>query len=355
MTASEPNPSIWEKCRRPRGPALDDVLADERKEDAELGLIEPGAGRYADAFTEDAPRCPVCGSPDTKRGYEFPPNRFRECGACEAIYRSPRLKREAFERLIAASQSVDRRVTANIQSFEGGVRNPAMIAILATLEALSGRSHMRYCDIGCRTGELVYIARERGWESWGVEPNELAAQFMERLGLNVRNAVFSASLFRPSSFDAVSLRHVIINMLDPQPLFRDINAVMATGGLLYFNCFNRDGLAFRLMGRRHASLHARNSNLVLGGKAIERLLSDNGFALVSMTTEEPDITSVDLFARVLAPRAPHRYADASLWRPALFLARLLDEAWFLKWVENYSHRRNCGGYYNVFAQKVRDI
>jgi hypothetical protein len=57
------------------------------------------------------------------------------------------------------------------------------------------------CDLGCWVGFLLAEARDRGWETVGVEPSRFASEYArERLGLDVRTGTLGdADLPAPST------------------------------------------------------------------------------------------------------------------------------------------------------------
>src|SRR5437763_14505694 len=71
-------------------------------------------------------------------------------------------------------------------------------------------------DLGCWVGFLLAEARDRGWQTVGVEPSEFAVRYArERLGLEVVQAGLLEADLPPAGFDAVVMGDVIEHLPDP--------------------------------------------------------------------------------------------------------------------------------------------
>ncbi len=74
----------------------------------------------------------------------------------------------------------------------------------------------RLLDIGCGKGQFVGVAREVGWDAWGVEFDEGAVETARHAG---SQTVFAGSLDHPdlpAVFDVITLWDVIEHLQDPR-------------------------------------------------------------------------------------------------------------------------------------------
>src|SRR5436190_226338 len=141
------------------------------------GLI-PTTDRYGSALA-DVARCPACGHMQLDR---FP----------------------AEEELAEAYGEAE---SEDYVEEEAGQRATARVA-LDRIERHVG--HGRMLDLGCWVGFLLAEARERGWETLGVEPSEFACRFArERLGLEVMQTGLLEAEVPESAWDAVVMADVI--------------------------------------------------------------------------------------------------------------------------------------------------
>jgi 2-polyprenyl-3-methyl-5-hydroxy-6-metoxy-1,4-benzoquinol methylase len=109
------------------------------------------------------------------------------------------------------------------------------------LEMLSehARGGRRLLDVGCGKGQFVRVAREEGWDAWGVELDEGACAYAHReLGLNT---VLHGSLGHPDlsgRFDVITLWDVIEHVDDPVGILTDVARHLSDNGVVAIRTAN---------------------------------------------------------------------------------------------------------------------
>ena len=101
---------------------------------------------------------------------------------------------------------------------------------LAALEGALGRPGS-LLDVGAGTGVFMHLARERGWEPWGVDICPLTAEKAEReFGLQIAVGPFEQHEFDGRRFDAVSMLDVLEHVHDPLTTLRRVHDLLRPGG-----------------------------------------------------------------------------------------------------------------------------
>jgi 2-polyprenyl-3-methyl-5-hydroxy-6-metoxy-1,4-benzoquinol methylase len=131
-------------------------------------------------------------------------------------------------------------------------------------------------DLGCYCGLLLDLARERGWDVIGLEPEETARRYaVEHLKLDVLGDTLDENTFSPGSFDVIVSLQVLEHLLAPQKTLYQIARILKPGGLLVVEVPSIDNLGFRLLGRWHRHF-ARHHLFFFSTQTLTRLLIESG-------------------------------------------------------------------------------
>lgn len=149
----------------------------------------------------------------------------------------------------------------------------------------------RFLDVGCGIGELLWAAKESGWEAEGVDPSkEFIEIARERLGVEGRVAVLEEAAFPDNHFDAVAMSSIIEHLYNPYETLREVHRVLCPEGLLWFDAPNEDGLYMQL-GNLYMRLQRKDWVVVMAPtfppyhvqgfnqKSLRTLLKRTGFKL----------------------------------------------------------------------------
>ena len=131
---------------------------------------------------------------------------------------------------------------------EAGQRETARIALERIERYVDSGSIL---DLGCWVGFLLAVARERGWDTLGVEPSEFASAYArDRLGLEViRDDLFDADLGN-RQFQAVVMGDVLEHLPRPADALDRMAEMLDPGGVAYLALPNAGSRLARRMGAR---------------------------------------------------------------------------------------------------------
>jgi SAM-dependent methyltransferase len=133
----------------------------------------------------------------------------------------------------------------------------------------------RILDLGCWVGFLLVAARDRGWDTLGVEPSDFAAAYArDAHGLEILQEDLLSATLAPASFDAIMLGDVIEHLTDPLAALEHIATLLTPGGVLYMALPDSGSRLARMMGARwwsviptHVQYFSRQSMRILLGRA----------------------------------------------------------------------------------------
>ena len=122
---------------------------------------------------------------------------------------------------------------------------------LRPLEKLAGPADGRQLlDVGCYIGVFLEIAARHGWDAWGIEPSQWAAEQARTNGLNVIHGTLATANLPNESFDVVTMWDVIEHLSDPMAEIRRVHRILKVGGLVVIHTMDIDSLFSRIMGRK---------------------------------------------------------------------------------------------------------
>ena len=137
----------------------------------------------------------------------------------------------------------------------------------------------RLLEVGSGTGEFVAVAQKLGFDAYGVEPSDWAAQHARRIGARV-SSVDLQTLRREHpgvQFDVVVAFHVFEHLHEPRTFLREAHQILASGGVLALEVPNFDSV----LARRHTfdwigpALDGHVHHFTAG--SLIRLLAEEGF------------------------------------------------------------------------------
>jgi len=142
----------------------------------------------------------------------------------------------------------------------------------------------RLLDVGCHIGVFLEIAREQGWEVWGVEPSSWAAKQARDRGLEVSIGTLKEAQFPSNFFDVVTMWDVIEHLTDPLGSLEEVNRILVPGGIICIHTINIESPFARLMGPRWPWLMEMHL-YYFSPQTLSQMLEKAGFRLVQTFTQ----------------------------------------------------------------------
>lgn len=206
-----------------------------------------------------------------------------------STHRLPRLRRTVRDAILASSFGYRENAAGWFKRVLG-----AVLSRVKPLRSFVGWSVMwlhaspggRLLDVGCGSGAFMAKMRELGWDTVGVEPDEIAARAgQQHFGLNIRvGTVFDLQLPR-GSMNAITMNHVIEHVPDPIDVLKRCHQLLMPGGLLVVVTPNVYSLGRRFFGADWRGLETpRHLFLFSVANLVEVLKRAEFLVLVAKTT-----------------------------------------------------------------------
>ncbi|WP_086047946.1 class I SAM-dependent methyltransferase [Hugenholtzia roseola] len=146
------------------------------------------------------------------------------------------------------------------------------------------RKTNRILDVGCGVGHLLSVAKERGWEVYGVEFGQAACEVARKKGIEMQEGRLDAKLYPAESFDVITSIEVIEHINYPREEVAQIHTLLRKGGLFYCTTPNFNSLMRHYL---KADFNVINYPEHLGyftPKTLSQLLEKEGFSTKKVLT-----------------------------------------------------------------------
>jgi len=136
----------------------------------------------------------------------------------------------------------------------------------------------RILDIGCATGNFLRGMQEFGWDCYGIEPSEYAANYaIKRFNLQVIHGYLTEHLFEENYFDVVSLWDVFEHLPEPKNDLSIIKTILKPGGMLIITTPNVDSWGRKIFKEHWVGWDVPRHYHVFSPITIEDILNRSSF------------------------------------------------------------------------------
>jgi SAM-dependent methyltransferase len=283
---------------------------------------------------ESLGHCPVCGSKArqvlhtmlTDDIYKVAPGSWslQQCGGCKSAYLDPRPTRETiglayaeyhtheqpsrFMRAAPTPKNALRRLTRSltngyVNARYGTAYQPAtwfgywLMKMLPVNRRRLDRpfSELKFrvpircpeggklLDVGCGSGIFLQVAREAGWQTFGVDFDHKAVSCAHALDLNVLLGGIEQFSDKENFFDVITIGHVIEHVHDPKEVLMEVHRLLKPGGILWIETPNISSVGHSYWGRYWRGLEPPRHLVLFNYGSLRNLLGQVGFQ--RMTTK----------------------------------------------------------------------
>ena len=205
-------------------------------------------------------------------------------------------------------------------------------------------------DIGCATGNFLNGMQQYGWDCYGVEPSEYAANYaIKRFNLPVINGYLTENQFDENYFDVVTLWDVFEHLPHPKNELNIIKKILKPGGLLIITTPNTDAWGRKLFGKYWVGWDVPRHYHVFSPSTIQDILNRSSFEtqeIISFTGRHGAfVISLQFFLFDKKIPAWSKKAILTIFRSLFF--RLITYPFFL-----LAERSNHSSIMTVVAKKA---
>ncbi|PWB39056.1 MAG: hypothetical protein C3F02_00345 [Parcubacteria group bacterium] len=226
--------------------------------------------------------CPICKSIEIKLAFKKGSYDLYSCVHCQLLFvwPTPRDLKNIYSSEYFNNQGVkhnfgyvsyDQDKLAMAETFE---------KYLDKIErSVSGRNIF---DVGAATGYFLDLAKARGWQTFGVDISDYAAQEASQRGHQVVAAADISNLGLGDKFSAVTMWDVMEHLPNPVAYLSQLNRIMETGAVLAANTINKSSWWAKLLGRRWHAIIPPEHLFFYSSQSLNKLFSRTGFEVLEI-------------------------------------------------------------------------
>ena len=133
-------------------------------------------------------------------------------------------------------------------------------------------------DVGCGSGDFLYLANLCGWRSTGIDNDAEAVLQAQDHNLHAMHTTLEALPPNPK-YDMITMSHVIEHLHDPEQSIQKAHSILNPGGRIFIETPNAN--SFGLWRYKHAwrGLEPPRHLVIFHVLALKRLLEKHGFII----------------------------------------------------------------------------
>ena len=184
-------------------------------------------------------RCNLCGDDNykiiSKKGYLFTYERVVACKNCGLVYLNPRQSETEIESFYANNYRslFSGSVSPNSEIIEEHEQR-AQRRIDFFRETFPKLEEGRILEIGCAAGNFLNLMKKAGWMCLGVEAGIAFSEYAKKeYELEIVTDLYENIKFQSTSYDVISLFHVLEHLRNPTRALSDFNRMLNGNGILF--------------------------------------------------------------------------------------------------------------------------
>lgn len=144
------------------------------------------------------------------------------------------------------------------------------------------RNNGKLLDVGSFAGFYLDLAKNQGWQTYGIEPSKWARAIAEKKGIKHIGKDFLTAKIEKSYFDAITLWDVIEHLPQPHKVFTKLYKSLKPGGILAIGTPNIESIFAKLLGKNCPFL-IRMHIILYSPQTLHAFLEQHSFKIVDIS------------------------------------------------------------------------
>jgi len=205
---------------------------------------------------------------------------LNSCPACRCLFLNPMPGSDEIAGFYPTQYWWNRAKPNRLKRLESVYRRLALSDHMAFILRAAGRGAVDLLDVGCGSGTLLGLLKQRGVRGIGVDFSAEAARLAEaENGVRVVVGSLEDAAFPDQSFDIVTLFHVIEHVVNPREVLSEVFRVLRPNGAVVVQVPSLDSWQFKLFRAKWYGLDIPRHVIDYSKHAMLKLLNDSGFVV----------------------------------------------------------------------------
>jgi len=251
-------------------------------------------------------KCNLCDSQDIFRLYELDEYNILKCRNCHLVFTEPLGINLAELYSIEYFEEFQSKFFSKCHEDYVHYKDDPRLAIFQKGLSLlmSYKQSGRILDVGCATGVFLDMAKNKGWDPYGVDISEYAVNYArDKFGLKVETKELQDVNFPSAYFDVITIWDTIEHVPNPRQILQECQRILKDDGLLFIVTVDEDSLIpriadmlYRTTGKKLKKpvklVHPIHHITHFSKLTITQMLHNTGFKVVYLSKSEIPLKSL---------------------------------------------------------------
>lgn len=198
-----------------------------------------------------------------------------KCNRCGLIYVNPRIRSDVIFK--AYSEGEDPNFVSQAKG-----RELTFAKCLKLIEKYTKGKKGKILDIGTAGGSFLHVAKKKGWEVYGLEPNKWMCDWCKKnYGIDISSKSLFDQNYPSNYFDVVTLWDVLEHMPDPNKALKECSRILKEKGVFVVNYPDIGSILSKIMKRKWIFLLSVHL-FYFDRRTIKKILKKNGFDVITI-------------------------------------------------------------------------
>jgi len=239
--------------------------------------IDKKSGLINKKFIEKR-KCPTCKKNNQRFLLYKNGGTYVECKNCKMIFLNPVFKDKFLEKYYRNNHAVRNEISLSEINFFKFTYGKGLKLISKYFKKPG-----KILDVGCSGGMFLDMAKEKKWETFGLELNSSEAKIAKDKGHNVKEEMLKKAKFG-IKFDVICFWDVFEHIKNGQDCLNVCKKLLNNGGIIFMQCPSRDSVALKILQEKCNMLDGIEHVNIYGHKSLSLLCKNTKFKLLDYET-----------------------------------------------------------------------